>query len=112
VTFNAPKSLRAVIGRPCYFHNATGEFTKLGPEGKPVTNEISIAVGDPGEAYICIPTEVGYALQASSSSAPPKRPDRLALSYFHDTQHFAFGNRYNVLCPVVAAEILIIRLIT
>ncbi|KAF1849437.1 uncharacterized protein K460DRAFT_280532 [Cucurbitaria berberidis CBS 394.84] len=103
VTFNAPRPLRAIIGRPCYaaatraFHNATAEFTQLGPEGKLVKKEISIRVGDPGDAYVCIPTDVGYALQASgrlahSSPALPKRLDRLALSYFHDTQHFALDS--------------------
>jgi hypothetical protein len=56
--FNALKPLRTVIGRPCRaaaarsFHNATAEFTKLGPEGILVTNKVSICVGDPGEAYI------------------------------------------------------------
>ncbi|KAH7399647.1 hypothetical protein BKA66DRAFT_452276 [Pyrenochaeta sp. MPI-SDFR-AT-0127] len=103
VTFNALRPLRAVNGRPSYaaaaraFHNATAEFTKLGPEGTLVIKEVSIRVGDPGEAYICIPTEVGFALQASSClahipSALPKRLDRLPLSYFHDTQHFALDS--------------------
>ncbi|KAF2649432.1 hypothetical protein K491DRAFT_200381, partial [Lophiostoma macrostomum CBS 122681] len=48
----------------------------------------------PGEAYVMIPSAVGCALQAgsyltNSSLALPRRPDRLVLSYFHDTQHFA-----------------------
>jgi hypothetical protein len=123
VTFDASRPLRAVLGRPCCvaaaraFHNAIAEFTRLGPNGTLVTNEVSIRVGDSGEAYVCIPTEVGYALQAGSclvhdSSALPKRPDRLTLSYFHDTQHFALGNRYTVICLGVATYILIVRLIT
>ncbi|KAF1952282.1 hypothetical protein CC80DRAFT_363795, partial [Byssothecium circinans] len=91
--FYAP---RPFLGRPCYVattracHTATAEFSNLGPDGTLVTKEVSIEVGDPGEAYVLIPTEVGYALQAgsyltNSSSALPKRPDRLALSYFHDS---------------------------
>ncbi|KAH8686623.1 hypothetical protein GQ44DRAFT_780937 [Phaeosphaeriaceae sp. PMI808] len=89
VVFNAPRLFRRRA-----FHDATAEFTKLGPEGTFVTKEVSIRVGDPGDAYICIPPEVGYALQASgcltnSPSALPKLLDRFALSYFHDTQHFA-----------------------
>ncbi|KAF1962574.1 hypothetical protein CC80DRAFT_400630 [Byssothecium circinans] len=108
--FCAPRSFRAQfgIGRPCYaataraFHNATAQFTNLGPEGAPVTKEISIRVGDPGEAYVCIPPEVGYALRAASrlsnsSSAPPKRSDRFPLSYFHDTQHFSLDSSPS--CP-------------
>jgi hypothetical protein len=58
------------------FHIATAEFTNLGPDGTLVTKEVSIRVGDPGEAYVLIPTEVGYDLQAgrcltNSSSALP-----------------------------------------
>ncbi|KAF2788604.1 hypothetical protein K505DRAFT_314615 [Melanomma pulvis-pyrius CBS 109.77] len=100
VTFNAPRPFRAGIRRPCFavaartFYHATAEFTKLGSGGTLVTEEVSIRVGDPEEAYICVPTEVGYALQASgpltnSSSALSKRLDRFALTYFHDTRHFA-----------------------
>jgi hypothetical protein len=99
--FYAPRPFSAAIGRPSYAtttracHIATAEFTNLRPDGTPVKKDVSIRVGDPGEAYVLIPTEVGYALQAGSClSALPKRPDRFALSYFHDTQHFAFGN-----CP-------------
>lgn len=99
--FYAPRPFRAAIRRPCATvracHNATAKFTKLEPDGALATKEVTISVGDPGEAYVLIPTEIGYALRAgscltSSPSALPKRPDRFALSYFHDTQHFAIGN--------------------
>ncbi|KAF2785873.1 hypothetical protein K505DRAFT_330726 [Melanomma pulvis-pyrius CBS 109.77] len=94
---------RAPIGPRCHAattracHVATGEFTNLQPDGTVVTKEVSIRVGNPREAYVLIPTEVGNALQASSSltnnlSALPKRLDRVALSYFHDTQHFALDS--------------------
>lgn len=94
--FYAPRPFRAAIARAC--HTATAEFTNLWPDGTLVTKEVSIQVGNPGEAYVLIPTEIGYALQAgsypsNSSSTLPKRPDRFALSYFHDTQHFALGKR-------------------
>lgn len=53
-------------------------------------------IGDPGEAYILIDSKVGYALRAGSTltgipTGLPKRPDRLALNYFHDTRHFALS---------------------
>jgi hypothetical protein len=54
-----------------------GEFIKLCPEGTLVMKEVSIQIGDPGDTYVCIPTEVGYALQDSGCH---KRLDRLALS--------------------------------
>jgi hypothetical protein len=104
----ALRPFRAVIGRPRYaaaarvFHTATAEFTNLGSEGTLVTKEVSIRIGDPGETYVCIPTDIGYALQTgscltNSSSTLPKRLDRFSLSYFHETQHFALGNRPAVL---------------
>ncbi|PVI01539.1 hypothetical protein DM02DRAFT_627578 [Periconia macrospinosa] len=87
------------IGPPYYaatsraHHTATAKFTSLGPKGAPVTKEISIHACSPGGAYVMIPTEVGFALRAASSlpqpPVPPQRGERLPLTYFHDTQHFA-----------------------
>ncbi|EFQ91164.1 hypothetical protein PTT_12075 [Pyrenophora teres f. teres 0-1] len=106
--FNAPRPLRAVIDRRSraaaarWCHSTTATFAKPSLEGIVVNKKVSIAIGDPGEAYVCIPAEIGYALQASRSlarnpSTPPNRPDRLALSYFHDTQHFALDSSPD--CP-------------
>ena len=109
-SFSRP--FQAVIRRPHYaatwraYHTAKAEFTNLGPQGTLVSKEVTIQVGDPGEAYVLIPTEVGYALRTSSclanSSAPPKRPDRLSLSYFHETQHFALST------PLLSAVLLLL----
>lgn len=101
---SGPRLFRAAVG-PFYYvattrtcHIATGKFTNLESDGKLATKQVSIRVGDPGQTYVLIPTEVGFAVQASSclaktsSAALPEHPDRLALKYFHDTQHFALGN--------------------
>ena len=72
-------------------HEATAEFTKAGPDGTLVTEQVSLDIGNPGEAYVLIPPEIGYALQASGPPALNQRPDRLTLRFFHDTQHFALG---------------------
>jgi hypothetical protein len=102
----APRRLneRTCVAASRAFHKATAELTNLGPEGTLVKEEIPIRVGEPKEAYVCVPTEVGYALQAAgsrlsngSSSARSKRPDRVPLTYFHDTQHFALGR-----CPALS----------
>jgi len=69
------------------FHTATADFISHGPDGALITSKVSITIG---EAYVLIPPEVGRALYArnllinGSVSA-----DRSALSYFHDSQHFA-----------------------
>jgi hypothetical protein len=102
--FSGSRPSIAAIRPPCHAattrscHVTTGQFINLGPDGTLVTKDVSIRVGDPGEAYVLIPTEVGYALQASSFlidslSALQKRPDRFALRYYHDTQHFAPSKR-------------------
>jgi len=80
--------------RTCYA--ATGKFTNIGQVGIPINDDVSIMIGDKEEAYVLIPTEVGYALKAgiylsNNPSSFLKRPDRLALRYFHNTQSFALG---------------------
>lgn len=78
-----------------FYYKATADFTNYSSNGKLSTSEVSIRVGDPQEAYVMIPPEVGRALQAggflSNSSAPTHISDRYALTFFHDTQHFAHG---------------------
>lgn len=69
----------------------------LGSDGTIVTKEVFIAMGDPGDAFVLIPAEIGFAIRGGSyltngSISHSKRPDELALTYSHDTQHFALGN--------------------
>lgn len=83
----------AARARAC--HSATADFVNYGAYGELVTDKVSIRIGDPGESYVMIPPEIGHALQAGSSliNGPtvPHGCARYALSFFHDTQHFAHG---------------------
>jgi hypothetical protein len=71
--FNARRPLVASVGRPCYaaatrtLHSATAKFTNLGPEGTPVTKDVSIVVGNPGASYVIIPQKsaMPYRLKAA-----------------------------------------------
>ena len=74
-------------------HTVTADFINHGPDGALVTNKVSIEIGDPGEAYVMIPPEVGRAFQAGSlltnGSAPTNGSAKCALNFFHDTQQSA-----------------------
>ncbi|KAA8624400.1 hypothetical protein Ptr902_06803 [Pyrenophora tritici-repentis] len=67
-TFNPPRPLPAVIDRRSraaaarWYHSTTATFAKPSPEGTFVNKKVVIAIGDPGEAYVLIPAEIGYAL--------------------------------------------------
>lgn len=96
--FYAPRLSRIAVRRPGdviitrAFHEGTGDFTTLAPDGTHSTKVISVYVGDPGESYVMIPTEIGDALRAATSTATSTpHPDRLPLTYFYDTKHFAAG---------------------
>ena len=89
------------------FHTATADFINYGPDGALATSKVSIRIGDPGEAYVMIPPKVGRALQAgnllTNGSVLTNGSAKSALSYFHDTQHFAHGKLAIAPCsPVVA----------
>lgn len=86
-----------VAGSGRAFHAVTAEFVELDPDGKAVTTRESIRIGDPGEAYILIPPEIGHAFQAASptihvsESAISNSQAKCTLCFFHDTRHFAHG---------------------
>ncbi len=77
------------------FYAATGSFVSLDSHGSPVTEEVKIFHGDDHEAYVVIPPEIGYALQAGSlltnNMSRYQDPERHALTFFHETKSFAHG---------------------
>jgi hypothetical protein len=48
------------------FHLVTVEFVNLGPDGKLISSEESVTIGDPHEAYVMIRPEIGRIFQASN----------------------------------------------
>ncbi len=79
------------------FHDDTARLVNLGANGQLVTTQHSITIGEPHEAYVMIPVEVGRAFQAVAAThqspgfgvcnSEIKRP----LWFFHETKHFAYG---------------------
>ncbi len=83
------------------FHDVTATLVKLGDNGQCVTTQHTITVGEPNQAYVLIPVEVGRAFAAVAAAGMQqssgfglgarnweiKRP----LWFFHETRHFAHG---------------------
>ena len=79
------------------FHHETAILVNLGANGQLVTTQHPITIGDPHEAYVMIPVEVGRVFQAVAAThqspgfgvrnSEIKRP----LWFFHETKHFAHG---------------------
>ena len=83
---------RARIAR-C-FHRLTTDFITHDARGNLVTRKVPIIIGNLGEAYVLIDPEVGTALCAASptaSASAASADDRCKLTFFHDSQHFGFG---------------------
>jgi hypothetical protein len=79
------------------FHDDTATLVNLGANGQLVTTQHPITIGDPHEAYVIIPVEVGRVFQAVA--ATHQSPDfgvrnseiKRPLWFFHETKHFAHG---------------------
>jgi hypothetical protein len=79
------------------FHDDTATLVELGANGQLVTTRHPITIGEPHEAYVMIPVEVGRVFQAVAAThqslglgvrnSEIKRP----LWFFHETKHFAHG---------------------
>lgn len=79
------------------FHDDTAILVNLGANGQLVTTQHPITIGDPHEAYVMIPVEVGRVFQAVTAAhqspgfgvrnSEIKHP----LWFFHETKHFAHG---------------------
>ncbi|KAF2009040.1 hypothetical protein BU24DRAFT_428992 [Aaosphaeria arxii CBS 175.79] len=102
--------MRVAIQRPAYasrptprsFFKAAADFTNIGSKGTLAKEKITIYIDGPEESYVCIPAEIGHALQAAArliNSEPslPQRLDRVSLKYFDDSNHFALASSPD--CP-------------
>jgi hypothetical protein len=104
------------------FHDDTATLVNLGADGRLVTTQYPIIIGEPHEAYVMIPVEVGRAFQAVAAThqspgfrvrhSEIKRP----LWFFHETKHFAHGieglyslRKSLLMLPVLQSRILAFR---
>ncbi|ODM20066.1 hypothetical protein SI65_05052 [Aspergillus cristatus] len=73
------------------FHRITTDFIKHDTTGKLVTEKVGVIVGDQDESYILIDPEIGLAFRAAAASSATVLQDRCKLQFFHNSQHFGFG---------------------
>lgn len=76
-------------------HSATGRFTTISPQGTPVTREIEVWLGDPGDAYVMFDPEISRAFQTGtilrSGGSLAKDQELSPLNFHHKTRHFSHG---------------------
>ena len=82
------------VGLTRHFHRVTTDFIAYDERGHLIIRRVPIIIGNPGESYVLIDRGVGNALGAASpcmSSSAAGAGDRCKLEFFHDSQHFGFG---------------------
>ena len=97
-------SRRAATAR--YFHRVTADFINCDVKGKPVSTKVPIVIGNPGESYVQIDPEIGWAFHAGSLHNSPSATNvegRCRLTFVHETQHFGFGR-----CAILSTGPLLI----
>lgn len=62
------------------------QFTRQNESGALVTEEVSVWMGDPDEAYVIVPQHVGNAFAQAKHFGPAKGEQR--LNFDHHTQRF------------------------
>lgn len=87
------------------FYQATADFFRPNPDGKPASSKVDIKIGDPENTYVMIPPNIGYALRGGNkASTVSQRDDRFKLFFDHDTQEFSHGN-FATSFPIYLVEI-------
>jgi hypothetical protein len=94
-----PYPLRRSVFFSRAHHSATGRFITIGSQGTPVTREIEIWLGDPGNSYVMFDPEIGRMFMAGTTlqggCSLAQDPDLYPLTFYHDTRHFSHGKKFN-----------------
>ncbi|KMP07491.1 hypothetical protein CISG_00368 [Coccidioides immitis RMSCC 3703] len=89
--FNRWLALRpASLNRTLYTRPA--KFIELSPRGSLIESKVDITMGDPHEAFILLPKDVGHAFRGAISrdgSLLVRDEDVCPLIFHHETRHFA-----------------------
>jgi hypothetical protein len=71
------------------------EFITIGAQGSLVTREVNVWLGEPHQAFVLLPTDIGNAIKAGCAwqdgLSLEADPQICTLTFSHDTQHFAHG---------------------
>ncbi|DAA73865.1 TPA_exp: Uncharacterized protein A8136_3851 [Trichophyton benhamiae CBS 112371] len=83
-----------------HFHQVTGDFTDYDAKGVPTTAKVPIIVGEPGQTYVLVPTDIGRAFHTASlalnepttgTTSSGATDETCKATFFHDSQHFGVG---------------------
>ncbi|KMU82570.1 hypothetical protein CIHG_00351 [Coccidioides immitis H538.4] len=89
--FNRWLALRpASLNRTLYTRPA--KFIELSPRGSLIESKVDITMGDPHEAFILLPKDVGHAFRGAISrdgSLLVRDEDVCPSIFHHETRHFA-----------------------
>jgi hypothetical protein len=104
---------RSVFSRA--HHSATARFITLSSKGTPVTREIEVWLGDPGNSYIMFDPEIsqgfktGTILHGGCSLAQDQH--LYPLKFYHDTRHFSHGEKFNVCDIALKTDYMLFRIV-
>ncbi|TWU72859.1 hypothetical protein ED733_003317 [Metarhizium rileyi] len=75
------------------FHDAKAHFITLDARGSLATQNIDLFIGEPHEAYIISQKGIGLAMKSAITNQTgmclASDPEKIPLTFFHDTLHFA-----------------------
>ena len=90
-------SIRTIRSAPLRrtFSLKSAEFITLSAQGSLASRNVDVWLGEPHEAYVLLPTDIGNAMRAGCAWQDGlclvADPQTCALTFYHDTQHFAHG---------------------
>lgn len=77
------------------FHDGKAEFIMFDAKGSLQTQQFDIFIGEPHQAYIIFHKEIGLAMKSAIARQTgiclTLDPEKIPLTFFHDTLHFAHG---------------------
>jgi len=76
-------------------HSATRRYITISPEGTPVTREIEVWLGNPGNTYVMFDPEISRAFQKGTflqgGCSLVQDQELYPLNFYHDTRHFSYS---------------------
>ncbi|EGX92886.1 hypothetical protein CCM_04258 [Cordyceps militaris CM01] len=75
------------------YYSAKVDFITLNSKGSLTSKQIDIFIGDPGQAFVIFSKDVGFAMKVAitqqSGMSLVSDPERVPLTFFHESRHFA-----------------------
>ena len=76
-------------------HEVAAEFVSIRADGAPFSETITAFMGDPADAYVMVPKDIGKAIMRASALAAERLMDldlnRQPMVFYHDIRTFTPG---------------------